>query len=151
MSAPYLSVAISLNSPRSSESKDALGRASDRQTTAWVCPGICLPSAAAQPAYLLMSRRVFTSPIKSVSAGSSSEIKQLKTFFKNYNESMKLIWSIPTLLTKKFCRKLIKDAMAIRSLRSRFKRQRSCRWKETESLKEKTKIQLQGEWNWIKC
>lgn len=44
MSAPYLSVAISLNSPRSSESRDVLGRTSDRQSTAQDCPGICLPA-----------------------------------------------------------------------------------------------------------
>lgn len=44
MSAPYLSVTISLNSPRSSESMVAVGRTRDRQSTAQNCPGICLPS-----------------------------------------------------------------------------------------------------------
>lgn len=44
MSAPYLSVTISLNSPRSSESMVAVGRTCDKQSTAQNCPGICLPS-----------------------------------------------------------------------------------------------------------
>lgn len=63
VSAPYLSAAISLNSPRSSESRDAVGRTRDGQAGAQACPGICLPSPHTHAFTSTCSERSTSAPL----------------------------------------------------------------------------------------